>query len=142
EVVVLRWGWGPEQRGLDPHVTEFRVYEAAGRLIEILARVTGPANATGTGTWLVPCAFSRPIGANEFVGRSLVLGGAFRVVTHPAGAAMAFEVAPIGPPGAAPTGDGFTLMRTTGAEDDPGYWDRRLLTVPRSGDPADPSALE
>jgi hypothetical protein len=142
EVVVLRWGWAPEQRALDPHVTEFRVYEAAGRLIEILARVTGPATSTGTGGWLVPCSFSRLIGANEFVGRSLVLGGTFRVIAHPAGAVVTLEVTPIGPPTAMPAGDGFALMRTTGAEDDPSYWDRRLLTVPRTGDPADPTAIE
>jgi hypothetical protein len=142
EVVLLRWGWGPEQRTLDPHVTEFRVYEAAGRLIEILARVTGPATATGTGAWLVPCAVSRPLLANEFVGRSLVLGGAFRVASHPAGAAVTLEVSPIGPASGTPASAGFSLIRTTGAEDDPAYWDRRLLTVPRTGDPADPAAVE
>jgi len=142
EVVVLRWGWGPEQRELDPHVTEFRVYDAAGRLIEILARVTGTATPTGTGTWLVPSTFARPIGPNEFVGRSLVLGGAFRIVGHPAGTAVAIEVTPIGPPGSAPSGGGFTLIRTTGAEDDPRYWDSRLLVVPRTGDPADAAAVE
>ncbi|WP_293676428.1 hypothetical protein [uncultured Phenylobacterium sp.] len=143
EVVLLRWGWGPEQRALDPHVTEFRIYEAAGRLIEILGRVSGPATATGTGSWLVPCAFSRPILANEFVGRSLVLGAAFRIVGHAAGAGVALEVAPIGPAAAAPAvGGGFTLVRTSGAEDDPAYWDSRLMAVPRSGDPADPAAIE
>jgi len=142
EMVVLRWGWGPTERELDPHVTEFRIYQAAGRLIEILARVTGTPTPTGTGTWLVPSTFSRPIGVNEFVGRSLVLGGAFRIVSHPAGAAVAIEVVPIGPPGAAPSGDGFTLIRTTGAEDDPRYWDSRLLAVPRTGDPADVEAVE
>ena len=89
EVVVLRWGWGPDQRELDPHVTEFRVYEAAGRLIEILARVTGPATPTGTGSWRVPCSFSRPIAA-ERVRRAEAScwAAAFRIVGHPAGAAI------------------------------------------------------
>ena len=142
EVVVLRWGWGPDQRELDPHVTEFRVYDAAGRLIEILARVTGPATPTGTGSWRVPCSLSRPIAAGEFAGRSIVLGAAFRIVGHPAGAAIDIEVTPIGPAGPIPSGDNFALIRTTGAEDDPSYWDRRILTVPRTDDPADPTAVE
>jgi hypothetical protein len=142
EVVVLRWGWGPDQRELDPHVTEFRVYDAAGRLIEILARVTAPATPTGTGSWRVPCSLSRPIAAGEFAGRSIVLGAAFRIVGHPAGAAIDIEVTPIGPAGPIPSGDNFALIRTTGAEDDPSYWDRRILTVPRTDDPADPTAVE
>ncbi len=142
EIVVLRWGWGPDQRALDPHVTEFRVYDFAGRLIEFLARLTGPATPTGTAGWRIPCSLSRPVAPDEFGGRKILLGSAFRIIGHPAGATVDFELEPVGPGTSMPTGDSFTLIRTTGAEDDPAYWDTRALIAPRSGDPDDPTAVE
>lgn len=142
ELVILRWGWGPEQRALDPHVTEFRVYDFDGRLVEIHATPTGAAVPTTSGTWRLACGFSRPVTANEFAGRKLLLGKAFRVVGHPAGAAADVELAPVGPGTTMPASTPFTLMRTSGVDEDPAYWDTRQTVVPRGPVPTDAQAVE
>ena len=142
ELVILRWGWGPEQRTLDPHVTEFRVYDFDGRLVEIHANPTGAAVPTGGGTWRLPCGFSRPVSANEFAGRTVLLGNAFRIVGHPPGAVADVELAPTGPGTTMPASTPFTLLRTSGVDEDPAYWDTRRAVVPRGLVPADPQATE
>jgi hypothetical protein len=142
EQVILRWGWGPEQRARDPHVTEFRVYDFDGPLVEIHATPIGAAVATGNGTWRIACSLSRPVTADEFAGRKLLLRGGFRIIGHGAGTTLDVELAPIGPGTAMPASVAFTLIRTSGVDEDSVYWDRRLDVVPRGPVPSDPEAVE
>ncbi len=143
DLVILRWGWGQEERALDPHVTEFRVYEHAGRLVEVEAEVTGPASPAGGGTWSVPCSFARALDGNELVGHKIVLGTAFVVASHPAGSTMGLILAPVssGVTGA-PEARKFSVTRIGGREADPAFWDTRAHVEPRPGDPAAADALE
>ena len=145
DVVVVRWGWGIEERRLDPYVTEFRVYEHHAALIELTVTLGGPVTAVGAG-WSVPVSFSRPVGAGEFVGRVVTLNDAFAITAHGAGTAVNVSLAAsVRSPATVPRGTGFTVLRTSGAQLQPEYWDRRALTVPRAGDPAredDPTYVE
>lgn len=142
QLVILRWGWGPEQRTLDPHVTEFRVYDFDGRLVELRGTPTGAAVSTGVGTWRLACAFSRSVTVDEFAGRLLLLGEVFRIVGHPAGAGVDVELAPVGAGTTMPDSTPFTVVRTSGVDEDPVYWDARQGVVPRGPEPADPQAVE
>lgn len=143
DLVILRWGWGQEERALDPQVTEFRVYEQAGRLVEVEAEVTGPASPAVGGTWSVPCRFARALGDNELVGYKIVLGTAFVIVSHPAGSLMALILEPVsnGVTGA-PEARKFSVTRLGGREADPAFWDNRVHVELRAGDPATVDALE
>lgn len=145
DVVVVRWGWGHEERRLDPDVTEFRVYEHHAPLVELGATPSGPATASGSG-WRLPVSFSRPVAADEFTGRVLVLGDAYAITGHGAGMLVQLLLAAsVTSPAAAPRARPFTLLRSTGAQLQPEYWDRRVRIVPRVPDPAredDPSWVE
>ena len=131
DVVHLRWGWGPEQRDLDPSVVEFRVYEHDGPLTEINGRTTSFAVAAASG-WLLPVQFSTPVTADEFAGIALVLGEAFRIISHPAGTNVSLSLAP-NPVDAsvAPAPGEFSVGRTTSVELNSEYWHRRVAIVPR-----------
>lgn len=132
DVVVIRWGWGREQRELDPRVTEFRIYRHGSPLTALEMRPAGPASSTTTG-WSVPMTVSRPVAVNEFAGVSVVLGAAFRIETHGAGTSITLAFAPSAEDSAlAPILGPLTVNRTTSAELDPEYWDERVLAVPRT----------
>ncbi len=141
-VVRVRWGWGPAQRDLDPDVTEFRVYEHDGPLTEIDVRTTGAPAAAGTG-WSLPVVFDRAVGADEFAGLVIVLGAAFRIVSHPAGSAVTLSLAanPVDA-GVAPAQGAFTVGRTTSAELNSEYWHRRVGVVARTPAPAGSEDVE
>lgn len=145
DVVVLRWGWGHEERKLDPYVSEFRVYEHDGPLLEISATLTGAVTAQGSG-WRVPVSFSRSVRANEFSGRVVTLNDAFAIASHGAGTTVQVTLqASVRSPSAVPTGLGFTVLRTAGEQLQSEYWDRRVQVVPRASDPAredDPDYVE
>lgn len=132
DVVAIRWGWGPDQRALDPEVTEFRVYGHRSALTALDVQPIGGPTPTGTG-WTLPVRFSRPVAADEFAGVPVVLGAAYRVLGHPAGTDVSLSLAasPVAP-ARAPAARAFTLIRTTSAELDPGYWDERLTVVHRT----------
>lgn len=131
DVVHLRWGWGPEQRALDPSVVEFRVYEHNGPLTEINGSTTSFAVAAATG-WSLPVRFSTAVAADEFAGLVLVLGAAFRVISHPAGTNVTLSLAVNAVDASvAPAPREFTVGRTTSAELTSEYWHRRVAIVPR-----------
>jgi hypothetical protein len=137
DVVVVRWGWGPEQRDLDPDVVEFRVYRHDAPLTTIDVRPAGPPSPA-PGGWSLPVTTSRPVAADEFAGVTAVLGTAFRVVGHGAGSATTLALAestvdPARPPTPVPV----TLNRTTSAELNSEYWDARVDVVPRTPAPDD-----
>jgi hypothetical protein len=141
DVVVVRWGWGREQREFDPEVSEFRVYRHESALAAIELTITGPAAPTAGG-WTLPVTASRPLAANEFADVPIVLGLAYRITGHPAGTAVTLTLAasPVDA-GRAPTPAPVTVNRTTQAELDPEYWDHRELVVariPASGDVVEP----
>lgn len=138
DVVRLQWGWGPEQRDLDPSVVEFRVYEHDGPLTAIAGRTTAFAVAAVSG-WLLPVQFSTPVAADEFAGLVLVLGAAFRITSHPAGTSVTLSLAanPVDA-SVAPAPGEFTVGRTTSAELNSEYWHRRVAIVPRV--PASPGS--
>lgn len=143
EIVVLRWGWGPEQRELDPHVTEFRVYEYDGRLSEIRVTVNSSPVPGGGGGWDLQCTFSRAVGTDEFAGNVIVLGHAYVIASHGAGTSSVLSLEPaVVDALAAPVGTGFALVRLDGSEAEPSSWDTRVTVVPKQADPADPQALE
>ncbi len=132
DVVVVRWGWGPEQRDLDPDVTEFRVYRHGSPLTALDMQPAGPASPSATG-WSVPMTVSRPVAAAELADVSVVLGAAFRIEGHGAGTSITLTLAPNAvDPTLAPTPGPLTVNRTTSAELDPEYWDERVLVVPRT----------
>ncbi len=131
DVVVLRWGWGPEQRALDPDVNEFRVYHHGSALTALDVVPNGPPTAAGSG-WSLPVTFSRPVTADEFAGVPVVLGAAYRVLGHPAGTSVVLTLGPSPvDPTRAPSPRPFTLNRTTSTELDPEYWDARTTVVSR-----------
>ena len=142
DVVILRWGWGPDQRALDPDVTEFRIYHHGSALTALDVTPDGPPSAAGTG-WSLPVHFSRPVAANEFAGVRVVLGAAYQVLAHPAGVDLALDLGanPIDP-ARAPSPQSFVLTRTTTAELDPEYWDERIRVVPRVPVAAGSDAVE
>lgn len=136
DVVVVRWGWGLEERQLDPYVTEFRLYEHHAALVELTASLSGTVAAAGTG-WSVPVTFSRPVAASEFVGSVITLNDAYAITAHGAGTNVTVSLAPsVRSPATVPQGARLTLLRTSGAQLQPEFWDRRALVVPRAGDPA------
>lgn len=145
DVVIVRWGWGFEERRLDPYVTEFRLYEHHAALVELTANLSGPVAASGAG-WSVPVTFSRPVLAGEFVGRVVTLNDAYAITAHGAGTAVTVTLAAsVRSPATVPQGARFTVLRTSGAPLQPEYWDRRVLVVPRTADPAredDPDYVE
>ncbi len=142
DVVHLRWGWGPTQRDLDPDVTEFRVYEHDGALTEIRGRTTSFAATAATG-WSLPVLFDAPVAANEFASVVLVLGAAFRILSHPAGTNVTLSLAPnVVNASAAPAQGEFTVGRTTSAEFNAEYWHRRVAIVPRIPAPAGSDMVE
>ncbi len=132
DVVVVRWGWGPDQRALDPDVTEFRVYGHGCALTALDVRPAGTPSTGGAG-WSVPVHFDRPVAADEFAGVPVVLGAAYRIAGHPAGidVVLSLDASPVDP-GRAPSPQPFTLNRTTSAQLDCDYWDERLTVVPRT----------
>ena len=130
-VVVIRWGWGPDQRALDPDVTEFRVYSHQAALTALDAQPTGPPAASGTG-WSLPVRFNRPVAADEFAGVQVVLGVAYSILSHTGGSDVVLTLAANSvDPARAPTPRPFTLNRTTSGELDPEYWDERIHVEPR-----------
>ena len=131
DAVVLRWGWGPDQRALDPDVTEFRVYRHDAPLTALTLAPAGPPTAA-PGGWALPVTASRPLAADEFAGVSVVLGLAYRIAGHGAGIAvtLALGASPVDP-ARAPVPTSLTVNRTTSAELDPEYWDERVRVVPR-----------
>ncbi|HEU0213520.1 MAG TPA: hypothetical protein VFR13_05495 [Jiangellaceae bacterium] len=132
DVVALRWGWGPEQRELAPDVAEFRVYRHGSALTAIDLVAAGTPTAS-TGGWTLPVTASRAVATDEFAGLSIVLGLAYRVLGHPAGTTIALRLAPSPvDPGRAPVPGPLTINRTTLAELDPEYWDKRVAVVPRA----------
>ena len=142
DVVHLRWGWGPEQRALDPLVVEFRVYEHNGPLTEIKGRTTSFAVPTASG-WSLPVQFSTPVAANEFAEIVLVLGVAFRVISHPAGTNVTLSLAVNAVDASvAPAPGEFTVGRTTSAELNSEYWHRRVAIVPRVPAPPGSDVVE
>lgn len=140
DVVVLQWGWGPEQRDLDPDVVEFRVYRHDAPLTAIDVRPTGPPSPA-PGGWSLPVTVSRPVGADEFAGVTVVFGAAFEVAGHGDGTAVTLTLAESTvDPALAPTPVPLTLNRTTSAELNSEYWDARVVVVPRT--PAAGDAVE
>lgn len=135
DVVVVRWGWGPAQRSLDPHVTEFRLHRHAAALTALDMRPTGPPSSAAGG-WTLPVKFSRPVATAEFVGVRVVLGAAYRILGHSAGTDVVLTLAanPVDP-ARAPSPQPLTLNRTTSAELNSDYWDERVQVVPRSPAP-------
>ena len=132
DLVVLNWGWGPDQRELDPHVEEFRIYEAEGRLAEITATITAAPILSASGGWRLACDLSRPIEPNAFVGTTVILGLAYRIAAHGGGSSAIFDLdAAPADPGRSPVGGLMTLIRTDGDIEDPEAWDTRLQVVPR-----------
>ena len=143
DVVLLRWGWGRAQRELDPLVKEFRIYDAEGRLSEILATIGGPPVALASGGWRLNCTFSREVSVDEFVGTTVTLGLAYQVAAHGGGLSGAVDLAPaVIDPLRSPLGDLITLIRTDGAEEDPEAWDTRLQIEARVPTPSDPDETE
>ncbi len=143
DLVLLRWGWGPDQRTLDPHVSEFRVYEAEGKLAEITATISGPPVALVSGGWRLSCSFSRAVNADEFTGVFVVLGLAYKITAHASGMAGTVDLAPAEKdPTRSPVGSEMTLIRTDGSDEEPEAWDSRILVKPRVPDPADPDGSE
>ena len=142
DVVTLRWGWGPDQRALDPDVTEFRIYHHGSALTALDVTPNGTPSAAGTG-WSLPVHFSRPVAANEFAGVRVVLGAAYQVLAHPAGVDVILDLGanPVDP-ARAPSQQPFVLTRTTSAELDPEYWDERIRVVPRVPAAAGSDAVE
>ncbi len=136
--VVIRWGWGPEQRDLDPDVTEFRIYRHDSALTALDVRPAGVSAAAGTG-WTLPVRISRPVAANEFAGVPVVLGHAYRITGHGGGTSVVLSLAgsPVDP-ARAPSPQPFVMNRTTSAELNPEYWDDRVMVVPRT--PAPPGS--
>jgi hypothetical protein len=140
DMVVLRWGWGPDQRALDPDVVEFRVYWYGAPLTAIDVRPTGAPVATGFG-WNLPVTVNRPVAVDEFAEVVIVLGVAYRIIGHGAGIAVTLALAPsVVDPALAPSPVPFTVNRTTSAELNPEYWDERVCVVPRV--PAGGSTVE
>ncbi|MDP5218556.1 hypothetical protein Q5Y75_15110 [Ruegeria sp. 2205SS24-7] len=143
DIVVLTWGWGPQQRELDPLVEEFRIYGAEGRLADITATITSAPVALASGGWRLSCNLSRPVEANEFVGTRVILGLAYSIAAHGAGTSAIIDLEPAtADPSRSPVGTIMTLIRTDGGAEDPEAWDNRLGTVPRVPLPADPQATE
>ena len=139
DLVMLKWGWGPQQRELDPHVKEFRIYEAEGRLSEITATIIGAPVALGSGGWRLNCSFSRPVSVNEFAGTMVVLGLAYEITAHATGSSGALDLGPaINKPDRSPVGTVMTLIRIDGSAEDPEAWDTRLRVVPRAPLPEPP----
>ena len=132
DVVVLSWGWGPEQRDLAPDVAEFRVYRHRSALTAIDLVPAGAPTAIAGG-WTLPVTASRPVATDELAGVSVVLGLAYRVLGHPAGTAVALRLA-VSPVDAAraPVPGPLMVNRTTSAELDPEYWDERVDVVARA----------
>lgn len=138
DVVVVSWGWGSEQRRLDPHVKEFRLYEFDGSLLEVGVEITGMPVAIGGG-WRLPVRFDRKVKENQFAGHIAALNEPYPIVGHGSGLVTSLSVGQSKKkPAVAPRGLSFSLMRTDGAELNPEYWDRRVMIVPRSDNPPDP----
>ena len=87
--------------------------------------------------------FSTPVAADEFAGLVLVLGVAFRVISHPAGTNVTLSLA-ANPVDAsiAPAPGEFTVGRTTSAELNSEYWHRRVAIVPRVPAPPGSDVVE
>ena len=142
DVVTIGWGWGPNQRSIDPDVTEFRVYHHGSPLTSIDVTPNGASSATGGG-WSLPVHFSKPVATDEFAGMRVVLGLAYQVVGHPAGTEVVLTLAasPVDP-ARAPSPQSFTLNRTTQAELDSEHWDQRVMVVPRTPGSAGVDGIE
>jgi len=142
DVVTLRWGWGPDQRSLDPDVTEFRVYHHGSPLTALDVTPDGPPSAAATG-WNLPVHFSRPVTSDEFAGVRVVLGAAYEVTAHSAGSdvVLSLDASPVDP-ARAPSPRRFTLNRTTSAELDPEYWDQRVTVIARTPGSAGADGVE
>ncbi|MEO6443970.1 MAG: hypothetical protein ABIP66_02245 [Gemmatimonadaceae bacterium] len=142
DVVHLRWGWGPTQRDFDPDVVEFRVYEHDGPLTLLKGRTTSFAVVAAMG-WSIEVHFDTPVAVNEFASLVVVLGVAFRIISHGAGTNVTLVLAP-NPVNAivAPAAGEFTVGRTTSVEFNSEYWHRRVAIVPRVPVPADSDVVE
>jgi len=142
DVVVVRWGWGPDQRALDSEVTEFRLHRHGSALSALDVQPTGPPSSA-VGGWTLPVRFSRPVAAGEFVGIRVVLGAAYRILGHPAGTDVVLSLAanPVDP-GRAPSPQPLVLNRTTSAELNSESWDERVQVVPRAPAPAGSDQVE
>lgn len=143
DLVILRWGWGPVQRSLDPYVKEFRIYEAAWRLAEITATISSPPVALASGGWRLSCSFSRAVTADEFAGKTVVLGLAYKITAHASGMSGTVDLDPAEKDSTrSPVGSVMTLIRTDGSDEEPDAWDSRIQVVPRAPDPTDSDAIE
>lgn len=137
DAVVIRWGWGPDQRDLDPDVTEFRVYRHGSQLTALDVTPAGIPSPTAGG-WSFPVTFDRPVASDEFAGVTVVLGAAYEIIGHDAGTAATLRLAANPEESSrAPTPAPFTLNRTTSAELDSEYWDERVEIVTRTPAGAD-----
>lgn len=87
-VILLRWGWHPEQREIDPLAREFRVYRRSEALDSIagqLLSVTTLSNGRFEGSFQL----ESPLRANAVLDTMLELGGyPFYVRSHDAGSAV------------------------------------------------------
>lgn len=141
--VLLRWGWGENERAVDPYVTEFRIYDAAGSLVELTASNQSVPIRTGSSNWSATYSFDREVRADELVGRRIVLGAAFTVLSHGVGNTLTIEFASnVIDPDLAPSTAGFKFTRLDGSEDRPESWDRRLKVLPRNPSLADANGVE
>lgn len=131
DVVVVEWGWGPEERELDPLVTEFRIYEHDGAPLDVNVEVLGPPNAR-PGGWALPCRLDATVSANQFAGHRAQLNRPFVIASHGAGPTTELRLDSLNAsPSTPPSGSSFVLTRTDGAELDPATWHRRVRTVDR-----------
>jgi hypothetical protein len=132
DVVVVEWGWGPEERELDPLVTEFRIYEHDGAPLDVNVEILGPPTAR-PGGWALPCRFDTTVGANQFARHRAQINRPFVIASHGAGPTTELRLDSVNAsPSTPPSGSSFALTRTDGAELDPATWHRRVRTVDRA----------
>ncbi|HEX7679195.1 MAG TPA: hypothetical protein VF713_13780, partial [Thermoanaerobaculia bacterium] len=132
DVVVVRWGWGVNERTLDPLAHEFRVY----------TRGTPPGLVSGTitsvsavaGKYVIGFAAGQAVAVNECAGQYLTTGGQpFRIIEHSAGAnpTIQLELSLRNASAAPLAGAAATIPQPIRAEHLlPGAWDRRIAVVP------------
>ena len=67
-LTILTWGWGDEERRLDPWANEFRIYWRAREFGRIGGSFSSAPVAVGT-NWRINVVFSEAVGAEEFAGK-------------------------------------------------------------------------
>jgi hypothetical protein len=128
--VVLNWGWGANERSLDPFVSEFRIYTLAKAPDFVPGTIT---NVTPRNGWTLAFTTDRVLEKNECVGQWITSNGhPFLIVFHEGGSNITIGVeASKLKDGPAPAVGPASFGRSVTAELlRPARWDARVAVVP------------